>query len=1105
MTLRRIVLAATMAAVTATSVAVTPGPGPKRELRSTWFTTHVNIDWPRTKGTSASTVASQKADLLNYLDGFERINLNGICFQVRAQTDAVYKSSYEPWSAVMTGTRGQDPGWDPLAFAVEECHKRGLECYAWINPYRWSTGTDYKTPQDKEFKNNGWILSYGNYYVLNPALPQVREHILKVCKEIVDNYALDGVLFDDYFYPNNIPENNTAGDWDLYKASGTDMSIGDWRRENINMFVREFQTMIESSHPDMRFGISPAGVAGKSASKFGVDPVPVSAGDWQYNSIYSDPLAWLYDGSIDFISPQIYWTTTHSTAPYEPLCKWWSTVADKFGRHFYSSQSVSFLSNANTKSNWQEVAVQVQLNRDYAVPTVQDAPGTIYFSSKYFNGPAVSGLGDHLLAAVYGHKSLVPVIDWKNVPLPPAPMSMHWDGTRLQWDTVDIPGRIIRYTVYAVPRALSMEQARSADGDGLDIRYMQKVVYGNTWTPAEGGDCWYAVCTYDGLGRESDPVVANYPGGVSAAVDLLSPAAGAMVGWNPVLTWSAGAAGSQYRVRVATDAAMGNVLAASEYVTMTSMEMDLGDAPAQTPLYWQVACREPDKLETWSDIRTMVTPAYDPAPQVKLLTPADGESVKDGNIDFAWTLPGQGCEFRLQVAPDDRFDKLTYTVVTANNSATVNPSLIGKGNYRWRVVTTGRHMLPTPSASRALTVEALSVGAFEPGYTIERDPAAYDPTPTTGLENLWVRATEAPYGNINFADDGTYQRGMVAVGNFVYLTRRSENATGASLMLDKYDGFTGEKIATVTLGDEARLPYYPLNSIIKDDADNIIVSNLSLNTTTTPVVLHSVNIDDGSLNEVARIQLANLESARVDHVGVAGDVAKGDFAVFMALSSQPVLVRVTYKDGKQTTVDRLTVARFNPDYRTHFGIAANPVALDRDNVMVNGGGGAMAVYEFTTGSMTGTLPGHSASSTNGAARFTLGQGVYTVVPASDWNGAYGHTFDLYRGTDGDLSQAAHLFNFPAQGLGKVYNSTNSTPISAVTDADGSARVYTYAVGNGLAAYRVTDAGSAVQTIATGNAATAPVYYNLQGMRVDYPVKGRVYIINTDGKARKVRY
>lgn len=1098
---------------------------PKREFRSTWFTTHVNIDWPQTRGTSASVIEKQKADMVKYIEGFEKMNLNGACFQVRAQCDAVYKSSYEPWSAVLSGTRGTDPGWDPLQYCIEQCHQRGLECYAWINPFRWSNGPDYNTPQDKEFKANGWILSYDGYYVLNPAIPEARAHILKVCKEIVDNYAIDGVLFDDYFYPNNIPENSSAGDWNLYKASGTSMSIGDWRRENINLFVREFQKMIEEAHPDMRFGISPAGVAGASASKYGVDPKPktVTASDWQYATIYSDPLAWLYEGSIDFISPQIYWQTYHSSAPYEPLCDWWSYVADHFGRHFYSSQNVYFFTNANNTTSWNEVAKEVELNRQYAEPTSQNAPGTIYYSSKYFYGPALTGLGDHLLANVNQTKALVPVVTWKKVPSFGAPENLKFDGNKLTWKAIDAPRSILRYTVYAIPSSLTVDQAMEENGDGISNDYLLKVSYSTSFDlPADKRqNYWYAVCAYDGLGNEFAPAYVNYPQGASAKVTLTSPANGSTIDWMQKFEWSK-VDKAEYVLNIATDEKFSEVVLKTQRLTENSVSPDLSVLNPETKYYWNVTCYEQDKFGENSEAFSFITPKYADAKAVTLTAP-DNKAEIEGDIKFRWTSNDKTDTYTLEVSKNADFSVIRYSQTTTSTELNVNPSLIGKGEYFWRVKAEGPFLNPSYSEVRSFVINSLAVGEYEPGYIVKRESFDYPTVDNVKVENMWVRAEAEPYKNISFQNNGMMERSMVAVGEYVYLTRRSENSEGASLYLEKYDGMTGEHVSSIQLGDEARVSYYPLNTVVRDDADNIIVSNLVLSAVTSPVYLHKVNLSDGSLTEIAKITLPNFDKARVDHINVSGNVETGNFNVYIAVSSEPSLVRITYVDGVKTDVKSVTYKEFYPADRANFAIAPFVTPVSLDELLVNGGGTGLALYNLATGKMTDNISNCTsapagATTANGSERFSLGKNVYTVYPSSDHSS--GFKFGIIKGSDASFASATFVAEVPTAGLGNINSSTSSTPISAVCDSDGSARVYVYAVGNGIAAYKITDTMSSVNSLNSDDlrvtagdkeihfsrpVATARVY-NMTGSLIaavtnsdkcSVPASG-IYIVQADG-------
>lgn len=508
----------------------------KRELRSIWLTTYMQIDWP--SAGSPGNEAACKADLIAYLDKHQNRNYNGVCLHVRCWADAVYNSSYEPFSEYISGQRGLDPGWDPLAFAVEECHKRGLECYAWINPFRFNRhNSSRNTPQDQYVLSQpGWIIdngttsSHDEYQVFNPALPEVRQYLLNIMREIYTNYRIDGMLFDDYFYPNGIPANSTAQDFVHFRQqnptlSGTAQQIGDWRRNNINTFMKELYDMIQADRPDLRFGLSPAGVAREGCADVGIDPVPFGT-DWQYDDIYSDPMAWLANGSLDFISPQIYWfsmpgsyTYYPNTAPYDKLCQWWSNTAHHFGRHFYSSMAPYRFCNSdgqpvyNNEHHWADMSNQLDLNRNF---NCDNAPGAIMYSAKYMDGPATSGWGDYLQEHSFQNKTLVPIISWKEHSTLAKPQGLSYDNNKtLRW-TVDNPNPapydpIMRYTVYAVPAHIKYEQALNADGDGINPIYLEQVVYGGEYTlPSKKRDgYWYAVCAYDGYGYESEPATIN--------------------------------------------------------------------------------------------------------------------------------------------------------------------------------------------------------------------------------------------------------------------------------------------------------------------------------------------------------------------------------------------------------------------------------------------------------------------------------------------------------------------------------------------------------------------------------------------------------------------
>lgn len=501
--LKRSALAAVLLAIAALPMS----SGVKREVRSVWMATVWALDWP----SSTSSTTAQKNEMVKYLDVLQKNNFNAIYFQVRTMSDAFYKSSYEPWSSYLTGTRGKDPGWDPLAFVVEECHKRGMECHAWVNPYRFSTGSNWSTAQDQALKSAGMLLAYTKSdgkttTILNPGLESVRKRIVDVCKEIISNYDVDGLVFDDYFYPEGIPVTSSAGDYDLWQKSGASMTFGDWRRNNVNQMVADVYNMVQQQKPYVRFGISPAGAACTSAAvaaKHGIDRCPV-ASDWQYDGIFSDPVAWLEAGTIDYISPQLYWKTNHKTNPFGPMTKWWSYVAKHFGRHHYASHSISFLNSSNTTSDWEEIGKQVQFSRDY---TENEAPGAVFYSAAYVTGKKQSGFGEWLQVNKFQNKALTPAIDWKKSDLEKVQVSaLSKRATVLSWAGVDN----VRYSVYAVPESVNVETLDS----NIPAEYLLGVSYKTTYTMPDDKKSGYnyAVCVLDRYGNEYEPVYYGQSG-----------------------------------------------------------------------------------------------------------------------------------------------------------------------------------------------------------------------------------------------------------------------------------------------------------------------------------------------------------------------------------------------------------------------------------------------------------------------------------------------------------------------------------------------------------------------------------------------------------------
>lgn len=293
---------------------------PIREMRAIWLTTFSNIDWPQRNASSEE----QQKSLIHILDEVKLIGFNTIFFQVRSQCDAMYNSTIEPWSADLTGKQGTPPvtAWDPLAFAVMEAHKRGLELHAWINPYRAVANINalpYFSPNHIANKKPEWLLNSGTLRTLDPGIPDVRKYILKVISDIVARYDIDGIHFDDYFYPEGGFNDNAT--FSKYPSGFENKS--DWRRNNVNLLIADCKEIIHSIKPWVKFGVSPTGIYLNSKDPLLGTP---TTGKQHFSELYCDSRLWLKMHWIDYLLPQVYWYSTQPGSPFNVIAPWWSTV-----------------------------------------------------------------------------------------------------------------------------------------------------------------------------------------------------------------------------------------------------------------------------------------------------------------------------------------------------------------------------------------------------------------------------------------------------------------------------------------------------------------------------------------------------------------------------------------------------------------------------------------------------------------------------------------------------------------------------------------------------------------------------------------------------------
>lgn len=417
--------------------AVLWGQPPKREFRGAWIATVNHIDWPSRPGLSS---AEQQAELSALLDTLRAHGLNAVIFQVRSVGDALYPSSVVPWSRVLTGVPGQPPQpyYDPLAFAIEQAHARSMEFHAWFNPFRadqnWDS-TKVLAPQHIAYRHPDWCRVYGKGLYLDPALPEVRHYVVERVLEVVRQYPIDAVHFDDYFYPYRIAGEAFPDSLSFLQYGSPMADIGDWRRDNVTRFIRELRDSLLRVAPQVQLGISPFGVWRNDRD----DPrgSPTRAGQTSYDALYADVRYWLEAGLIDYVAPQLYFSIGYAPAAFDRLLDWWR--ANSFGRRLYIGHAL-YKINDNPDANWRDpdqIPAQLRLARRY--PEVK---GSVWYSAKWFRQNPL-GFADSLARHYYRYPALIPPLDYLDDQSPLAPNAGDADsdkpGIRLQWRLANHP------------------------------------------------------------------------------------------------------------------------------------------------------------------------------------------------------------------------------------------------------------------------------------------------------------------------------------------------------------------------------------------------------------------------------------------------------------------------------------------------------------------------------------------------------------------------------------------------------------------------------------------------------------------------------------------
>lgn len=460
----------------------------KRDFRGAWLHTVYQPQYLR------QNTAQNKAYLISQLDSLQAAGINAVIFQVRPSADAFYNSKLEPWSRFLTkGGKAPVPYWDPLEFMVEEAHKRGMELHAWLNPYRVTTSKNEKlAPGHIYYSHPERFISYEDKMYFDPALEENRQFIVDVVKDIVSRYDIDAIHFDDYFYP--YPGKTPFPDSASFKKYGDGMTLGDWRRHNVDLLIQDVNNAIKQTKPWVRFGISPFGIwRNKKTDPSGSE----TDGLANYDDLYADVMLWAKEGWIDYLAPQLYWNMEHPRASYTVLVDWWNKATPSQTR-LYIGQDVSrTMSGADTIIHNQPTQLTAKMSMTRQGDNID---GNIWWPG-YQVTRNNNGIADSLSAKHYAYPALAPNYPSLSDKRPAIGKDVVFDGKTLKWDAGKPAGKsedAVRFVVYR------FDFGKTIDLD--DPRNICAVTPDKFFKPLKSGV--YVITALDRLNNESSPTEA---------------------------------------------------------------------------------------------------------------------------------------------------------------------------------------------------------------------------------------------------------------------------------------------------------------------------------------------------------------------------------------------------------------------------------------------------------------------------------------------------------------------------------------------------------------------------------------------------------------------
>ncbi len=693
---------------------------PKREFRAAWIATVTNIDWP---ASPTASVETQKKQLTELLDVIKEANLNAVFFQVRPECDALYKSNIEPWSYWLTGAQGVAPAgdFDPLKFAIEESHKRGLELHAWLNPYRarHSGGSYTRSSNHVSNTHPEWILKFGNLYILDPGNPKVREYNLSVVVDIVRRYDVDGIHFDDYFYPYP-PDQITSQDAATFASYNRGMTdVNNWRRDNVNIQMKAIKDSIDKINPRVKFGISPFGIW-----KNGV-PSGITGMD-AYSAIYADPIAWLKQKSIDYLIPQLYWRIGGSQ-DYNKLMPWWADSTKKYGLHFYTGNIFT-----GTSYSTSELPNQLKANRNYS-----KTDGIVLFSAKHIPSNTLN-FRDSLKNKYFNTPALVPGMNWKDQIKPNAPSNLKWDklanarGEGLIWSSPSKASDGDFASMYVVYK-FSSSTVQSSDLENSNNIYNIVGTNYSVLKPSENisGTMYFGVTSLDKNYNESElsstlAVRINVP----AKPLQISPADLAVNQRDTVkFVWENTLHSNSNKLQVATDINFSNIVF-NQSGLVDTVKIITG-LNGLTTYYWRISASNLAGESIYSDIRKFTTGFPNP-PQ--LVLPADKSLNVSLTPKLIWKKSVASAKYRIKVAEGlSILPEITIVDTTLTDTTLTVKKLKENIIYTWSVMSInnfGSSALAEVFKFKTLTTTGIEENTNVPSaYKLEQNyPNPFNPS-----------------------------------------------------------------------------------------------------------------------------------------------------------------------------------------------------------------------------------------------------------------------------------------------------------------------------------------------------------------------------------------